>query len=139
MISPRLQQRDSLLFVYGTLLRFCDVPMARRLRKHARYVGTALLRGRLYDSGHYPCMRPARGRGEWIAGEVYRVACRAVLATLDRYEAGAGVEGPRFVRRRVRVYITRTLCRDAWVYEHRGPLLRCVRIVHGDYRRHVER
>jgi hypothetical protein len=32
MISPRLQQRDSLLFVYGTLRRFCAVPVARRLR-----------------------------------------------------------------------------------------------------------
>jgi hypothetical protein len=61
-----------------------------------------------------------------------------MLATLDRYEAGAGVEGPRFVRRSVRVHLTQTLRRDAWVYEHRGALLGCVRILHGDYRRHVE-
>ena len=139
MISPRLQQRDSLLFVYGTLRQFCAVPMAQRLRKHAHYVGTALVRGRLYDCGHYPALRSARRRGEWITGDVYRVTRRALLTTLDRYEAGAGAERPRFVRRVVKAYLTRTRRRYAWAYEHRGPLLRCVRIAHGDYRRHVER
>jgi gamma-glutamylcyclotransferase (GGCT)/AIG2-like uncharacterized protein YtfP len=138
MISPRLQQRDSLLFVYGTLRAFCAGPMARRLRKHARHVCAARVRGRLYDCGQYPGMRPARGRGEWVVGDVYRILRRTVLAVLDRYEAVAVAAGPRFVRRIRSAYDGRQRRRDVWVYEHRGPLLRCKRIAHGDYRRHGE-
>ncbi len=70
MISSRRTGRDSLLFVYGTLRPFIDIPMARWLRRAARYVGQATARGRLYDLGPYPGLRAARGCGERVVGDV---------------------------------------------------------------------
>ena len=94
MISSRRIGRDSLLFVYGTLRPFVDIPMAQWLRRAARYVGPATTRGRLYDLGAYPGMRAARGRGELVAGDLYRVSTPEVWRVLDRYERGVARQSP---------------------------------------------
>ena len=88
MISSRLARRDSLLFVYGTLRAFVDIPMAQWLRRIARYVGSATTRGRLYDLGPYPGMRPARRRGEIVVGDVYRVTAPQRLARSRSLRSG---------------------------------------------------
>ena len=98
MISARLTGRDSLLFVYGTLRAFVDIPMAQWLRRTAHYVGPATTRGRLYDLGPYPGLRPGRHRSETVVGDVYRVTDPRVFRVLDRYEAGTVRTKARFVR-----------------------------------------
>jgi gamma-glutamylcyclotransferase (GGCT)/AIG2-like uncharacterized protein YtfP len=132
MISSRLTKRDSLLFVYGTLRPFVDVPMARWLRRVARYVGPATTRGALYDLGRYPCLRNASRRREWVVGDVYRVAGRRVLRALDRYEA-------TFVRERCIVKLARGALRRAWIYRYRFSVVGLPRIASGDYRAHRQR
>ena len=42
------------LFVYGTLMRGYEHPMARLLSANADYLGEATCRGRLYMVKHYP-------------------------------------------------------------------------------------
>ena len=42
------------LFVYGTLMRGFDHPMARLLSANADFLGEATCRGRLYLVKHYP-------------------------------------------------------------------------------------
>lgn len=130
MISSRLVRRDSLLFVYGTLRPFVDIPMARWLRAHACYVGPATARGRLYDLGAYPGMRAARGRGEHVSGDVYRIANPRVLRVLDRYEA-------HFVRERCVVKLERR-SKSAWLYRYRYSVVSAARIASGDYRVHCQ-
>jgi gamma-glutamylcyclotransferase (GGCT)/AIG2-like uncharacterized protein YtfP len=115
-----------LLFVYGTLRRFSDVAMAQWLRRSARYVGPATTRGRLYDLGAYPGMRSARGRGETVAGDVFRIADPRIFRVLDRYEA-------RFVRERCSVRLERGGRKLAWTYRYRDSVASAVRIVSGDY------
>lgn len=132
MISSRLTERDSLLFVYGTLRPFVDIPMARWLCRVARYVGPASTRGALYDLGPYPCLRTGGRRQEWVVGDVYRVAGRHVLRVLDRYEA-------RFVRERCIVKLARGARRRAWTYRYRFSVVALPRIVSGDYRAHRKR
>jgi gamma-glutamylcyclotransferase (GGCT)/AIG2-like uncharacterized protein YtfP len=139
MISSRLIGRDSLLFVYGTLREFSAIPMARRLREQARYLGVAYSKGRLYDLGAYPGLRDARARGEWVVGDVYRLSRPGLLRTLDRYEAGAAARRPRFVRQRRRIVLTSGRRVDAWVYVYRPSVSGRRRIASGDYRRHSER
>jgi gamma-glutamylcyclotransferase (GGCT)/AIG2-like uncharacterized protein YtfP len=134
MISSRITGRDSLLFVYGTLRPFVAVPMARWLRERARYLGPAKTRGRLYDLGPYPGLLVARGRREWVAGDVYRVTNPRVLRVLDRYEAGSSVASARFVRRRCVVRLAQRRSRAAWVYLYRYRVVRAARIASGDYR-----
>lgn len=136
MIASRLIGRDSLLFVYGTLRPFVDIPMARWLRRRSRYVGPATTRGRLYDLGPYPGMRPARGRGEAVVGDVYRVANPRVFRVLDRYEAGDDRARARFVRARCVVKLPRGARRSAWVYRYRHNVVAAARITSGDYRAH---
>jgi gamma-glutamylcyclotransferase (GGCT)/AIG2-like uncharacterized protein YtfP len=135
MIASRRSGRDSLLFVYGTLRPFVDIPMARWLRRATRYLGPATTRGRLYDLGPYPGLRAARGRGEHVAGDVYRVSRPKVWRALDRYERG--VRGkPRFVRARCVVRFARGKRKAAWVYRYCYAVVGAARISSGDYRAH---
>lgn len=137
-------RRGALLFVYGTLRPFVDIPMARWLAAAAEHVGEARAPGRLYDLGRYPGLVAARRRGEWVAGDLYRVT-RRVLAVLDRYEA------PEFERTRWTVELRRTAGsrrderraayfaparRLAWLYLYRPPAPGRARIPSGDYRLH---
>lgn len=128
MISSRPKRRDSLLFVYGTLRSFSDVPMARWLRRFARPLGPATTRGRLLDLGSYPCMLAPRGRGETVVGDLYRVAAARVFRVLDRYEA-------RFVRERCSVRLPSGKRTSAWTYRFRHRIAG-VRIASGDYELH---
>lgn len=131
MISSRLTARDSLLFVYGTLRPFVDIPMARWLRRVARYVGPATTRGRIYDRGPYPCLRIAgRFRGR-VTGDVYRVTARRVFGLLDRYET-------RFARTRCIVKLLRGTSTRAWTYCYRDSVVGLPLIVGGDYRVHCQ-
>ena len=124
---------DSLLFVYGTLRPFVDIPMARWLRRVARYVGPGRTRGRLYDLGPYPAFRPPRRADEWVFGDLYRVRSPSVMGRLDRYEAGTGHGRPRFVRRACVVSLGRRRRHAAWIYVYERHPSRRSRIVHGDY------
>ena len=135
MISSRLSRREVLLFVYGTLRPFVDIEMARWLRSAARYLGPASTAGRLYDLGAYPGMSSARGRGERVAGDVYRVTNPRVFRVLDAYEAGERVKA-RFVREPCVVELARGRRTVAWVYRYRYSLVAAARIASGDYREH---
>jgi gamma-glutamylcyclotransferase (GGCT)/AIG2-like uncharacterized protein YtfP len=129
MISSRPTRRDSLLFVYGTLRPFVDIEMARWLRGAARYLGPATAPGRLYELGRYPGLTVARGRREFVVGDVYRVANARVFRVLDRYEAN-------FVRERCVVQLERGVRVAAWVYRYRYGVAGAMRIASGDYRVH---
>src|SRR5262249_11658272 len=132
MISARLTERDSLLFVYGTLRSLFDIPMARRLRREGRRIGLACVAGRLYDLGRYPGASRPRRRDDRVTGELYRRGRpRRTLRVLDRYEA-------RFVRELVRVRLGRREYR-AWIYRFRGPVRARDRIASGDYETHLRR
>lgn len=130
---------SELLFVYGTLRPFVAIPMARWLTAAAHYVGPARAHGRLYDLGPYPGMRAARGRRQWVVGDVYRVASPRAFRVLDRYEAGVRRARPQFKRVRCTVALARGGRRSAWVYLYQSRVRRAQRIVSGDYRRHRAR
>jgi gamma-glutamylcyclotransferase (GGCT)/AIG2-like uncharacterized protein YtfP len=138
MISARLPGRDSLLFVYGTLRPFVDIPMAKWLATTSRHLGPAKTRGRLYDLGRYPGLRSARSRGEWVIGDIYRITSPRVLRVLDRYEAGARTACAAFVRVPC-VVLFKRVRRSAWVYLYRRNVRPDSRIASGDYRRHLAR
>ena len=89
MISDRL-------FVYGTLMRGFDHPMAQLLSRSADFLGTATCRGRLYLIKHYPGLvlsdDPAdrQSLAALIAG---------LVAALDTRVAHAGQSEPARPRR----------------------------------------
>jgi gamma-glutamylcyclotransferase (GGCT)/AIG2-like uncharacterized protein YtfP len=120
--------------VYGTLRPFVDIRMARWLQRVARNMGPAKTRGRLFDLGPYPGLKPAKRTSEWVFGDVYRVRNPFVLRALDSYESGVGAGLPRFRREACEVVLGHRRRCAAWVYVYQRTCLRRSRIAHGDYR-----
>ncbi len=87
---------SDLLFVYGTLMRGFDHPMARLLSANADCLGEAQCRGRLYLVKHYPGLVLSDDAADVVHGEVYRLrAPEALLREFDMYEAcGEGFAPP---------------------------------------------
>jgi len=78
------------------------------LAGQAQFIGSARVRGRLYDFGSYPGARPEDGS---IVGELFQITANGnVLAALDEYE------GPEFERA---VVAANSI--DCWIYWYVGP------------------
>src|SRR3954469_21748427 len=76
------------LFVYGTLMRGVDHPMAKLLSRSADFLGDARCRGRLYLVKHYPGLVLSDDPSHIVFGELYRLRDRdALLGEFDMYEA----------------------------------------------------
>ena len=112
MISDRL-------FVYGTLMRGFDHPMAQLLSRSADFLGTATCRGRLYRIKHYPGLVLSDDPDDVVFGELYRLREHdALLAEFDMYEAcGAGFPEPtEYIRRMLDVTQEDGASGEAWTY-----------------------
>ncbi len=127
------------LFVYGTLMRATDTPMYRHLARHCHYAAPARLPGRLYLLDGYPGAVPSTRAGEFVQGELYRVAAPARLfPALDRYEGCApGSARPHeYHRCEVEVVLADESRQRAWVYLYARPTLGLKRIPSGDFLHH---
>ncbi|QLE00237.1 gamma-glutamylcyclotransferase [Galbibacter sp. BG1] len=83
------------VFVYGTLRKEFQNPVAKFLRKHSKFIGKGTAPGHLYDLGSFPGAVFNAHTSEVIHGEIYFIQknTEAVLAALDRYE---GIDDPNF-------------------------------------------
>lgn len=82
------------LFVYGTLMRNFDAPIARSLRQHSDFLGEGLLRGRLFDLGNYPGAVYETDAQTWVKGHIFELHHPETLfPLLDNYE-GIGATFP---------------------------------------------
>jgi gamma-glutamylcyclotransferase (GGCT)/AIG2-like uncharacterized protein YtfP len=139
------------LFVYGTLMRGFDHPMARLLSANADFLGQARCRGRLYLIKHYPGLVPSDEAGDIVHGELYRLRARDdMLREFDMYEAcGEGFEQPtEYLRRLLSVALadgTAAEARteawteswiDAWSYVYNWPVGHLPRIASGRFLEH---
>jgi gamma-glutamylcyclotransferase (GGCT)/AIG2-like uncharacterized protein YtfP len=139
------------LFVYGTLMRGFDHPMARLLSANADFLGQARCRGRLYLIKHYPGLVPSDDAGDIVHGELYRLRARDdMLREFDMYEAcGEGFEQPtEYLRRLLSVALadgTAAEARteswteawiDAWSYVYNWPVDHLPRIASGRFLEH---
>src|SRR4030081_675088 len=87
---------SDLLFVYGTLMRGFDHPMAQLLSRSADFLGEARCHGRLHLIKHYPGLVLAADPADVVFGELYRLRQPdALLREFDMYEAcGEGFAPP---------------------------------------------
>ncbi|MCD0420273.1 gamma-glutamylcyclotransferase [Rubrivivax sp. JA1024] len=123
------------LFVYGTLMRGYDHPMARLLSSNAEFLGTASIPGRLYLMRHYPGLVPSDDPDERVHGELFRLhRVDEVLAQLDDYE-GCGPSDQRSEYRReiAQVTLDGGTELDAFVYYFNWDVARLPRIVSGRF------
>src|SRR6201989_3489649 len=124
---------SDLLFVYGTLMRGFDHPMAQLLSRSADFLGEAHCRGRLYLVKHYPGLVLSDAPDDVVFGELYRLKqTEALLREFDMYEAcGEGFAEPtEYIRRLLPVtlvaagetWITEAPTGEAWTYLYNWPV-----------------
>jgi gamma-glutamylcyclotransferase (GGCT)/AIG2-like uncharacterized protein YtfP len=132
------------LFVYGTLMRDFDHPMAQLLSRSADFIGEARCPGRLYLVKHYPGMVLSDAADDVVFGELYRLKQpEALLREFDMYEAcGEGFAEPtEYIRRLLPVtlvdagetLITEAPTGEAWTYLYNWPVAHLPRIASGRF------
>ena len=123
------------LFVYGTLMRGFDHPMAKLLSRSAEFVGEARCQGRLYLVTHYPGLVLSDDASDVVFGELVRLhAPEASLITLDDYEGcGPGVASPRYLRQVLPVTRDDGTVSEAWTYVYNRPVAKLKRIASGRF------
>ena len=127
---------SDLLFVYGTLMRGFNHPMARLLSANADFLGEASCRGRLYRVKHYPGLVLSDDPSDIVFGELYRLCARdGLLAEFDMYEAcGEGFPEPtQYVRNMLSVTLQDGTASEAWTYVYNWPVDRLTRIGSGRF------
>ncbi len=128
------------LFVYGTLMRGFDHPMAQLLSRSADFIGEARCRGRLYLVKHYPGLVLSDDPGDVVFGELFRLRQPAeLLREFDMYEAcGEGFAEPtEYVRQMLPVtrdgQTAEQAWTQAWTYIYNWPVTRLPRIASGRF------
>ena len=124
------------LFVYGTLMRGFDHPMAQLLSRSADFIGEARCQGRLYLVKHYPGLVLSDHPADVVFGELYRLrAPEALLREFDMYEAcGEGFAEPtEYVRQMLPVTSEGRSVDEAWTYIYNWPVAHLPRIVSGRF------
>jgi gamma-glutamylcyclotransferase (GGCT)/AIG2-like uncharacterized protein YtfP len=124
------------LFVYGTLMRGFDHPMARLLSRSADFIGEARCRGRLYLVKHYPGLALSGDPSDVVFGELYRLhQPDELLREFDMYEAcGEGFAAPtEYIRRMLTVTRDDGAADEAWSYIYNWPVAGLPRIASGRF------
>jgi len=135
----RQAMTSDLLFVYGTLMRGFDHPMARLLAANADFISEASCRGRLYLVKHYPGLVLRGDAADIVHGELFRLReVDAMLREFDMYEAcGEGFPEPtEYVRRQLAVTLADGSMRDAWTYLYNWSVDDLPRIASGRFLEH---
>jgi gamma-glutamylcyclotransferase (GGCT)/AIG2-like uncharacterized protein YtfP len=129
MISDRL-------FVYGTLMRGFDHPMAKLLSANADFLGAAQCAGRLYLVKHYPGLVKSDDPVDIVHGELFRLRARdELLREFDMYEAcGEGFAQPtEYLREMLQVTLADGTVSGAWTYVYNWPVTNLSRIASGRF------
>jgi gamma-glutamylcyclotransferase (GGCT)/AIG2-like uncharacterized protein YtfP len=124
------------LFVYGTLMRGFDHPMAKLLSANADFLGDATCRGKLYLVRHYPGLVLSDNAGDIVHGELFRLRARdELLREFDMYEAcGEGFKPPtQYVREMLQVTLADGSASEAWTYLYNWPIAKLARIASGRF------
>jgi gamma-glutamylcyclotransferase (GGCT)/AIG2-like uncharacterized protein YtfP len=124
------------LFVYGTLMRGFEHPMAQLLSRSADLIGEARCQGRLYLVTHYPALVLSGDPADVVFGELYRLrAPNELLREFDMYEAcGEGFAAPtEYVRQMLSVTLGDEAVSEAWTYVYNWPVAHLTRIASGRF------
>jgi gamma-glutamylcyclotransferase (GGCT)/AIG2-like uncharacterized protein YtfP len=127
---------SNLLFVYGTLMRGYDHPMAQLLSRSADFIGPARCCGRLYLVKHYPGLVLSGDADDVVFGELFRLRRPdELLREFDMYEAcGEGFAEPtEYLRRRLPVTADDGAVSEAWTYVYNWPVDGLPRIASGRF------
>ena len=128
------------LFVYGTLRRDINSPMAELLAGDTVFVSQAMMQGRLYEVDHYPGVIESGGDDDKVFGEVYQILdAKALFAKLDDYEECSGrfAQPHEYVRKLLPVVLGNGVVLETWCYVYNHDTRGLERLISGDYLQHI--
>ena len=126
------------LFLYGTLLTSEAPQEIASLVKRARRLGSACVRGRLYDFGEFPGAVLDPSSRSMIYGElVVLPSDERLLEALDQYEEFDPLDPKRslFIRKKAKVRMANGSSREGWIYVYNRHPGRAKLVRSGDYLR----
>ena len=129
------------LFLYGTLLPPEAPKEIASIVKRLRRLGSAQVRGRLYDFGEFPGAVLDPLSRTMIHGELVALPSDGrILDALDRYEEFDPLAPKRslFVRRKAKVRMANGSTREGWIYVYNRLPGNAPLISGGDYQRYKE-
>lgn len=97
------KNKNSLLFVYGTLLKGLRRGHGIHFGKRTRFIGPATVKGRLIDLGEYPALVKTSANDGVVVGELYDIIDQDLWNIIDDYE---GIHDPNPEYRREKIYAT---------------------------------
>jgi gamma-glutamylcyclotransferase (GGCT)/AIG2-like uncharacterized protein YtfP len=124
------------LFLYGTLLPGDATDESSRIVSRLKRVGSATIRGRLYDFGEYPGAVLDRTAKSSIKGELFELPNDdSALKALDDYEEFNRTDRKNslFVRTRTVATLQGGRQLNAWVYVYNRNPGSARQIASGDY------
>jgi gamma-glutamylcyclotransferase (GGCT)/AIG2-like uncharacterized protein YtfP len=127
------------VFVYGTLLPGLAPPVIAEVVNALRIMGTASVRGLLYDLGAYPGCVLTDSNDSLVHGVLLELPNQAVLSQLDEYECYAAHDaaGSLFLRTKCQAALDEGRCVETWIYVYNRPLAGARLISSGRYDRPV--
>jgi gamma-glutamylcyclotransferase (GGCT)/AIG2-like uncharacterized protein YtfP len=126
------------LFVYGTLLPSEAPEEIASIVKRFRRLGSAHVRGRLYDFGEFPGVVLDSSSRTIVHGELVALPSdEGILKTLDRYEEfdRSHPKKSLFIRKKARVLMADGSSREGWIYVYNRPPGKAKLVRGGDYMR----
>ncbi|HEX6715622.1 MAG TPA: gamma-glutamylcyclotransferase family protein [Pyrinomonadaceae bacterium] len=126
------------LFLYGTLLPGEAPKEIASIVKRFRRLGSAHVRGRLYDFGEFPGAVLDPSSRTMIHGELVALPSdERTLEALDRYEEfdPSDPKGSLFVRTKVNVRMANGTTHEGWIYVYNRPPGKAKLVRGGDYLR----
>jgi gamma-glutamylcyclotransferase (GGCT)/AIG2-like uncharacterized protein YtfP len=124
------------LFVYGTLRRSFQHPLAELLARHAKFVGRGIFQGRLYDLGSYPGVISSDNAADRVHGDVYELhQASRLLGQLDYYEEyhPGRPQQSLYLRKAVSIAVPAQPPLQAWIYLYNRSIQNQTWIESGDY------
>lgn len=112
------------IFVYGTLRKGFDHPMAKILEERAIWIEETYIYGQLFDLGSYPGL--VLSESKRVVGDLYLIKDIKLIDSLDDYE------GPEYRKVKTKAY-GKTTVYECIVYEFMDNLSNANRIPSGDY------
>lgn len=136
------QNNNDHLFVYGTLRKEINHPMADILQKYSQNSINGWFSGKLFDAGSFPAAVLADENSDRVHGEIYEITnSDALFHHLDPYE-GYDAQTPSkslYLRKKVMVKTNIEEQRPAWTYLYNRSVGNLPYIPGGDYLDYLEK
>ena len=119
------------VFFYGSLRQGEEGYLELALDKYLTFVAQDCIRGKLYDLGLYPGIKPAKANEDAVTrGELYRIHDAAVLPILDEFERYVPKGKSLYLRKDVTTVVHKV---HAWAYFLVGEVRQKPLITQGDW------